>query len=173
MQTEELLAGLTAFLVALFLGTLVEYSVHRLMHAGKILGKKHAEHHRDGWGQGWLGEFRDYSVGTAPLLLGGFLLAYFGLGWTAAGVGWVAGGLVYAALAAYAHQVQHERPELVFWLKRPVHHLHHKHHMWKHNFGIMVDFWDRVFGTYKPMEWNPERRPFQHPLRAFFQIKWY
>ena len=31
--------------------------------------------------------------------------------------------------------------------QRPVHFLHHKHHMWKTNFGITVDWWDYVFGT--------------------------
>jgi sterol desaturase/sphingolipid hydroxylase (fatty acid hydroxylase superfamily) len=79
---------------------------------------------------------------------------------------------MYATLAAYAHQVQHDRPELVFWLPRPVHHLHHKHKMWHHNFGILVDFWDRIFGTYKVVEWKPEKRPFQHRFREFFSIHW-
>ncbi len=167
MSSEWLLEGTLAFLIALVLGTLVEYLVHRLMHARFLLGQKHAEHHRDGWGQGWLGEFWDYFLGTLALLWMGFLYS------VPAGIGWVLGGLAYAALAAYAHQLQHERPELVFWLKRPVHYLHHKHHMWHHNFGISIDFWDRVFGTYKVVEWNPGRRPFQHPLKNFFQIKWY
>ncbi|MBW3540681.1 MAG: arylsulfatase [Planctomycetes bacterium] len=45
--------------------------------------------------------------------------------------------------------------------------------MWKHNFGILVDVWDRVFGTYQVVEWKPEKRPFQHPLRNFFRIKWF
>ena len=41
-------------LVAAFLvGTLVEYIVHRLMHARKFLYKIHAEHHQVGEGQGW------------------------------------------------------------------------------------------------------------------------
>jgi sterol desaturase/sphingolipid hydroxylase (fatty acid hydroxylase superfamily) len=173
MLREQLLFGAAAFLGVFLLGTFVEYSVHRLMHVGKLLGKKHAEHHRDGWGQGWFGEFWDYFTGTAPLLLAGALAAIFLLESVSAAVGWVSGGLVYAFLAAYAHQVQHERPELVFWLKRPVHHLHHKHHMWKHNFGILVDFWDRLFGTYRVEEWQPEKRPFQHPLRSFLQIKWF
>jgi sterol desaturase/sphingolipid hydroxylase (fatty acid hydroxylase superfamily) len=142
------------------------------MHFGKLLGKVHAEHHKNGWGQGVLGEFKDYFIGTIPILGVGFFLCAYGFDSLPAAVGWLTGGLSYAILAAYAHQLQHERPELVFWLPRPVHHLHHKHHMWKHNFGILVDFWDRIFGTYKLVEWKPERRPFQYPLRNFFQIKW-
>jgi sterol desaturase/sphingolipid hydroxylase (fatty acid hydroxylase superfamily) len=172
MWAQWLLAGALAFVIAFLVGTLVEYVVHRLMHKGSFLGRVHAQHHKSGVAQGVVGEFKDYLVGTTPILAAGFLVSLFGIDSVAAGVGFVAGGLVYAALAAYAHQVQHERPELVFWLSRPVHHLHHKHHMWRHNFGILVDFWDRVFGTYQLVEWQPQRRPFQHPLREFFRIKW-
>jgi sterol desaturase/sphingolipid hydroxylase (fatty acid hydroxylase superfamily) len=173
MEMEQLAFLMTAFLAAFFVGTLVEYGVHRLMHRGQMLGKKHAEHHKDGWGQGWFGEFGDYFIGTLPILIVGFLVGWLGFGSLPAGIGWAAGGVTYAMLAAYAHQLQHEKPELVFWLPRPVHHLHHKHRMWKHNFGILVDFWDRVFGTYRAEEWKPEKRPFQHPLRSFVQIKWF
>src|SRR5262249_62284977 len=109
---------LAAFLIAVVVGTFVEYWGHRLMH-WFLLRKKRAEHHRAGWGQGWLGEFFDYLVGTLPILALGFLYS------VEAGVGFLAGGLVYAAWAAYSHQLQHERPELCFWLPRPVHYLHH------------------------------------------------
>jgi sterol desaturase/sphingolipid hydroxylase (fatty acid hydroxylase superfamily) len=168
-----LLPFLVSFVVALFVGTLVEYVVHRLMHSRKMLALKHAEHHRDGWGQGFLGEFWDYLFGVTAVLAAGFALCYFGLDSLQAGVGFIAGGVVYAALAAYAHQLQHERPELVFWLRRPVHHLHHTHHMWHNNFGILVDFWDRVFGTYKAVEVPAEvnRRPWS--WRDYFRIRWY
>ena len=170
---EPLVAAGVAFAAALVAGTLIEYWVHRLMHSGRVLGRKHAEHHRDGHGQGWAGEFRDYFVGVLPLLASVSATAWLAFGSPGVAAGWAVGGTLYAALAAYAHQLQHEKPELVFWLPRPVHHLHHKHRMWRHNFGILVDWWDRVFGTYKAVEWKPERRPFQHPLRAFLQIKWY
>ena len=159
--------GLGAFLIAFAIGTLVEYLVHRLMHKGKMLGKKHAEHHRDGWGQGWLGEFGDYGLPTLLVIWLGFLVS------VPAGIGWALGGLLYAALAAYAHQIQHENPDMVFWMPRPVHYLHHKHHMWKTNFGILVDWWDRVFGTYKYVEWKRTQSIRAHGLRAFFRISWY
>jgi len=153
--------------LAFVVGTFVEYVVHRLMHSGKMLGRKHAEHHQDGFGQGWLGEFADYFLPSIVILWVGFLWS------VAAGVGFALGGTLYAAAAAYSHQLQHDRPELCFWLKRPVHYLHHKHRMWRHNFGILVDVWDRVFGTYRPVDWKPERRPFQHPISDFFRIRWY
>ena len=169
----HLFAAAGAFAGALVTGTLAEYVIHRLMHTGRLLGRTHAEHHRDGWGQGWAGEFRDYVVASLFLILPGALPAWLLLDWPWAAGGWAIGGVLYAALAAYAHQLQHEKPELVFWLPRPVHYLHHKHHMWRHNFGILVDWWDRLFGTYQAVEWKPARRPFEHPLRAFLDIKWY
>ncbi|HUG92734.1 MAG TPA: sterol desaturase family protein [Planctomycetaceae bacterium] len=169
MQIESVpwLEASLALVLALAIGSLAEYLVHRLMHTGRLLGKTHARHHQDGDGQGWFLEFWDYLKGTLAILWVGFLYS------VPAGIGFATGGLLYAMLAAYAHQIQHERPEMVFWMKRPVHYLHHKHHMWKHNFGILVDVWDRVFGTYRVVEWVPERRPFQHPLSDFLRIKWF
>lgn len=156
--------------VAFFIGTLVEYLVHRLMHARKFLYKVHAEHHQLGQGQGWLLEFRDYFVPSIPVLMIGAALFYFLLS-TSAAIGFAGGCLFYAAAAAYAHQVQHENPDLCFWLPRPVHHLHHNGRMWHHNFGILVDFWDRVFGTYKPVEYERERK--RYPLSSYFKIRWF
>jgi sterol desaturase/sphingolipid hydroxylase (fatty acid hydroxylase superfamily) len=167
MDGNPILVVAAAFPIALFVGSLLEYGVHRFMHTGWLLGRKHALHHRDGWGQGFFGELLDYVVGSLPILWLGFLHSI------PAGIGFAGGCITYAVLAAYAHQVQHERPELVFWMPRPVHHLHHKHHMWRHNFGILVDVWDRVFGTYQAAEWAPERRPGDRSLRRFFQIKWF
>jgi sterol desaturase/sphingolipid hydroxylase (fatty acid hydroxylase superfamily) len=45
--------------------------------------------------------------------------------------------------------------------------------MWKHNFGISLDLWDRVFGTYKRVEWLPEPPSVRYPLQSYLQIKWY
>ena len=72
--------------------------------------------------------------------------------------------------ASYAHQIQHANADLVFWMKRPVHRLHHNHDMKDANFGVLVDWWDRLFGSYRPIEWpRPARR---HDLREFFAIPW-
>src|ERR1700704_438350 len=69
---RPMLVGLSAFLIAIVFGTLVEYWVHRWMHTW-LLRTKHALHHRDGWGQGWLGEFWDYFVGTLVIWPAGLL----------------------------------------------------------------------------------------------------
>jgi sterol desaturase/sphingolipid hydroxylase (fatty acid hydroxylase superfamily) len=162
-----MLVRTVAFVAALVVGSLFEYVAHRAMHKRWALGRRHAEHHRVGTGQGMLGEFRDYLFGLPLIGWLGFLYS------VEAGIAFVAGAVVYAAIAAYAHQVNHERPELVFWLPRPVHHVHHAHRMWFHNFGITVDVWDRVAGTYKPVDWQPERRPGDRALREYGRIKWY
>ena len=153
---------LIAFLIAFPIGTLVEYWGHRMMHAW-LLKKKHAEHHRDGWGQGWLGEFYDYVVGTIYMIPLGFLHS------VEAGFGFGGGALLFAAFAAYSHQLQHEKPELCFWMSNPVHYLHHYKHMWKKNFGISCDIWDRVFGTYQKVEWA---RPPRGSWLGLFNIHW-
>lgn len=160
---QEVLAGAG---IAVFVASLTEYWVHRLMHGGLVLGRKHREHHRDGWGQGWLGEFWDYWSGGLLLIWAGFLYSL------AAGIGFAAGVTLYAAAAAYSHQLQHERPELCFWLPRPVHYLHHRYRMWRHNFGITLDIWDRVFGTYRKTDWKSDKPFYAYPLRDFFRISW-
>jgi sterol desaturase/sphingolipid hydroxylase (fatty acid hydroxylase superfamily) len=158
--------GVGALLFVLVVGSFLEYVVHRLMHAGIVLGKKHAEHHAEGIGQGWLGELKDYLLPAAPIAPLGFLVSL------PIGVGLCLGALVYGAAAAYAHQVQHDRPELVFWMPRPVHALHHEHRMWHHNFGILVDVWDRVFGTYRPAESARAPARGRGTLRELADIKW-
>lgn len=153
---------------AFFFASFIEFMVHYLMHRRVFLGKVHTDHHADGRGQGWIGEFQDYIVPSLPLMglmvLGGWLIDEIWLG-----VGMAVGSLFYCLFAAYAHQVQHEHPELTFWMRRPVHTIHHIHNQWHHNFGIGMDIWDRLFGTYRPMDWK-RVRPVR--LRDFFLIHW-
>jgi len=160
-----MLVWLSAFSLALVVGSLVEYWGHRAMHCW-LLKKKHALHHRDVDGQGWLGEFWDYLLGSLFILWVGFLYS------VEAGVAFCLGGLVFAMWAAYNHQLQHEHPDLCFWLRSPVHYLHHQGHMWHHNFGISSPRWDYVFRTYKPVDWQRSRHFRDVPLRAYFQIRW-
>lgn len=165
--TQDSLVFILALLLAFLVGTLVEYVVHRLMHARIILGQKHLEHHKEGAAQGWWGEFLDYFLPSIPLLWLGFLYS------VSAGTGWLLGGFIYACIAAYAHQAQHDNPDLVFWLNKPVHHLHHKGKMWHHNFGITFSLWDRVFGTYKNIDWQPEHERKHYRLANYFDIHWF
>jgi sterol desaturase/sphingolipid hydroxylase (fatty acid hydroxylase superfamily) len=155
-----------AFLAALVVGSFLEYVTHRLMHKRFVLGRRHAEHHRTNTAQGFAGEFRDYLFALPVVGWLGFLHS------TAAGIAFAAGSIAFGAIAAYSHQVQHERPELVFWMPRPNHHLHHKFHLWHHNFGISFDVWDRVFGTFKVLEWTPDPAARPRAFRDFVQITW-
>ena len=168
---DPLLFGLGGFVVAFVIGTFVEYAVHYLMHRRILLGKIHRDHHVAGTGQGWWGEFLAYFIPAAPFMIGLFLISWLWLHLISLGIGIVFGGTFFASFAAYAHQVQHERPELAFWMRRPVHYIHHVNNMWHHNFGISNDFWDHVFGTYKVVEWHPS--PEKIHLRDFFRIHWY
>ncbi len=166
MQFYYWLEALIAFHVAIIYATFAEYVLHRLMHARLILGYQHAMHHREGTGNSWLEEFLNYVIPSFSVLWIGFLYSF------SAGIGFAIGGITAAAWAAYAHQLQHEHPELVFWLPRPVHYLHHRHNMWNYNFGISTDIWDRIFGTYKAVEWVPAKKPLSYPLQNFLQIQW-
>jgi sterol desaturase/sphingolipid hydroxylase (fatty acid hydroxylase superfamily) len=163
---DTLLDFTIALVIGLLLGSIVEYIVHRLMHKGKFLDKRHAKHHRNFEAQGWWGEFTDYALPGLLIAWVGFLVS------VPAGVGFALGTVGYAAFAAYAHQIQHEKPDLAFWLVAPIHFLHHRENMWHHNFGIGVSIWDRMLGTYKAADWQPERRFRDYPLSEFVSIRW-
>src|SRR5262245_34673047 len=107
------------FALAFAIGTFVEWLIHYLMHLRVMLYKVHTLHHHDGTGQGWFGEFLVYFLPALPFMIGCWLIAWLLLDILWFGIGMIAGGSFYAAFAAYAHQVQHERPELTFWMRRP------------------------------------------------------
>lgn len=171
MVSSVILEATVAFFIALVISSLAEYVVHRLMHIGLVTARLHADHHKEGTGQGWFLEFRAYTVPSMPFsaVISAVLWFYQS---PVAAVAFAAGTIIYGALAAYAHQLQHDNPGLCFWLSEPVHFTHHKHKMWHHNFGILVDFWDRIFGTYKSVNYQPEKKYYKHPISAYFKIKW-
>jgi sterol desaturase/sphingolipid hydroxylase (fatty acid hydroxylase superfamily) len=154
------------FMAAFGFASLVEYWLHRLMHVSVRIGARHRDHHRRNEGQGVLWEFRDYAIGS---LLAMFLMFFVS---TIAGWGWLLGALGYAAFSAYAHQLQHENPTKCFWMKMPVHYVHHKYGMWNHNFGLAVDWWDHVFGTYKAVDWLSEAE-LNQPQRGYLELRWW
>ncbi|MBD2089858.1 sterol desaturase family protein [Microcoleus sp. FACHB-1515] len=160
------MVGVGCFIGAFVFASLVEYWLHRLMHASPKVGARHRDHHRRNEAQGVLWEFRDYVVGSGIAMLAVFLFSVEG------GIGWLLGAIVYAAFSAYAHQLQHENPRKVFWMKMPVHYVHHKYGMWNHNFGLAVDWWDHVFGTYKSVEWLTEEE-LQRPDRGYLELRWW
>lgn len=166
MSINYIAIDLAIFLGSFVFGSFVEYWMHRLMHIYPKTFEFHINHHKKNEGQGVLGEFRDYFKGGFILLLPLFLYSW------EVGISWFLGGLTYAIFAAYAHQLQHENPTKCFWMKMPVHYVHHKYNQWKHNFGLGVDWWDRIFGTYKEVEWLTETELTQPEMRLF-QVRWW
>ncbi len=165
LSMQTLMVGAGSFLVAFIFASLVEYWVHRWMHKSPGFGKRHRDHHRRNEGQGVLWEFRDYVKGTLVMMLVPFLIS------PVIGIGWMSGAIAFAAFSSYAHQLQHENPTKCFWMPMPVHYVHHKYNMWYHNFGLAVDWWDRVFGTYKPVEWITDEST--QPDRSHWQLRWW
>jgi sterol desaturase/sphingolipid hydroxylase (fatty acid hydroxylase superfamily) len=149
-------------------GSFAEYWGHRFMHAVTWgPGKTHREHHARGTAQGVLLEFWDYFKYGWLLMWPPFLISL------PAGIGWVIGANLFILFSSFGHQVQHENPKRCFWMPRPVHYIHHVHNQWHHNFGLCLDIWDRVFGTYKQMEWEDRLKPEQAAsTKHFWQINW-
>ena len=166
LETSDVSLAIVCFTLAFVLASLLEYWLHRLMHVSKKVGARHLEHHRNNTGQGVLWEFRDYIQGAIVLIAAMFLYSLI------AGIGWFLGSLAYAAFSAYAHQLQHENPTKCFWMKMPVHYVHHTYGMWHHNFGLAVDWWDKVFGTYKLVDWLTEEELSQSE-RNLLQLRWW
>ncbi len=169
---ESYLAAVGGFVLAFAIASLVEWVVHLLMHRRVLLGKIHYDHHVAAAADGMLWEFLYYVpaavIGSCIFLFWGWQLD---LWWLAGGM--CAGAFVYAFFAGYAHQIQHEHPELVFWMNPPVHTIHHKHEMYRRNFGIGVDVWDKVFGTYQRVDWTPDPSRQCRRLREYWKIQWY
>lgn len=139
------------------LSSLAEYWTHRLMHRVGLKAAAHRRHHERASVGGVWHEFLEHAVHGGPVAaLPGALVAW--VAGLAAGASLLAGGIVYAAWAAYAHQLQHEEPRACFWLPMPIHYVHHKYDLRDANYGVGTDVWDRLFGTYVRMDWlgDPE-----------------
>jgi sterol desaturase/sphingolipid hydroxylase (fatty acid hydroxylase superfamily) len=77
-------------------------------------------------------------------------------------------GLLLGSFVEYAvHRLMHMGKFM-----GPKHAKHHRENMWHHNFGIGVSFWDRIWGTYRAADWQPEHRARDYPLREFIDIRW-
>lgn len=136
------------FLFAFIFGSFLEYWVHRLMHQSTTFGSKitaHYGHHRSNSTKGFIKDWLDFAL-IALLVLPAFIISL------PIGLVSLLGTLTFAAFASYAHQVQHYNPDKCFWMKAPIHYLHHQHNQWDSNFGLAVDWWDHIFGTYKSVE---------------------
>jgi sterol desaturase/sphingolipid hydroxylase (fatty acid hydroxylase superfamily) len=152
--------------LALFVSSFVEYWVHRLAHLGIMLKERHWTHHEenaiDSWFRGWI------NLITAILPWTGWAGFLFGF---ESGIVVLAAELLYMALTVYAHELQHLYPDQVFWMKCPIHQLHHDDPRGDGNFGVVTDFWDRVFGTHSVHGWRPADATIS--LRKLAGIRWF
>jgi sterol desaturase/sphingolipid hydroxylase (fatty acid hydroxylase superfamily) len=57
------------------------------------------------------------------------------------------------------------------WKRIPVHYVHHRDHMWEHNFGLGVDWWDHVFGTWRAVPFGAVL-PIEREQASPFEIHW-
>ena len=159
---------LTYFVLAFIFSSFLEYWLHRLMHISPRFGRdiiSHYSHHRKNTAQGVFLEFKDYSM-AIPLTFVTFFIS------VPVGISVIFGSLTYAIFSAYAHQLQHESPLKCVWLKMPVHYVHHKYNQWDCNFGLAVDWWDKLFGTYKSVDWITEEE-LERPEQGYLQVKWW
>ncbi|MGK7914056.1 MAG: sterol desaturase family protein [Prochloraceae cyanobacterium] len=165
INLSSVLGLFICFIGSFVFSSFLEYWLHRLMHIFPKLFPPHPRHHLKNTGQGVLGEFRDYVLGTSIVMFPAFFISW------EIGLSWLLGTLSYAAFAAYAHQLQHENPKACFWMKMPVHYVHHEYNQWHHNFGLGVDWWDYVFGTYQDTNWLVEKAK-DLPKKKLLQLKW-
>ncbi len=164
--------AIIAFILVFILGTLVEYWAHRLMHIFPQTFKFHTLHHIDGRGKGWLKEFLKYIIFGSPIWLTPLLVVWLThISWIIAIFG-ALGGIGYGAFAAYAHQLQHDNPSGCEWMTMPTHYVHHRYNQWHHNFGLGVDWWDKIFGTYHLVNWYNPTEP-EHQKKGYFKILWW
>lgn len=130
------------FVAAFAGGSLVEYGLHRLMHAGfmrkTFLGRAHAAHHLTQTAQTWWREGIDYTLIALPYGLVGLFA-----GWPF-GVAWLLGSISYAFVAGFVHANSHESP----CRETPGSHHSIHHHFPRKNYGITTSLWDRVFRSH-------------------------
>jgi sterol desaturase/sphingolipid hydroxylase (fatty acid hydroxylase superfamily) len=159
---------LSCFVLAFIFSSFVEYWLHRLMHISPRFGRdliSHYQHHQENIAQGVFLEFKDYSM-AIPFAFITFFISI------PVGISVIVGSLTYAIFSAYAHQLQHENPLKCVWLKMPVHYVHHKYNQWDYNFGLGVDWWDKLFGTYQAVDWITKEE-LERPEQGYLQVKWW
>lgn len=145
LESNAMSPPLAFFVVALTVGSLVEYLVHRFfLHSrlGHRVIRRHKLHHKGYVRYSIASEFLGFFPPAVPLLWVGFVHS------TPAGIAFVAGEVAYVLAVAVAHKWSHEAPHRLFWMDPAVHEVHHTNSV-RWNFGVVSNFWDRVFGTYR------------------------
>ena len=134
-----------AFLLAFPIGTLCEYIIHRFVLHSRLptfISRGHGKHHESNAAGTLPVDFLDFSAGILPFGWLGFLYT------VPAGLAFLCGGFGFVFCLALIHKLNHERPQLIFWMRPNSHTVHHNQHP-RRNYGITSYFWDRVFGTYE------------------------
>ena len=159
------LAGAGLVVSGMALWTLGEYLMHRFaMHELRgrgLASREHLRHHAErdsileSWYFAWAG-----ILGVGYALGVNAARAWGPVGWWL-GIGWVAGYGFYDWIHWRAHRrpVRHPYER---WVRR-----HHFHHHFGHpmaNHGVTTPVWDRVFGTYEPVD-GPVRVPRRLAMR--------
>lgn len=156
-----------AFCAGVVVSSFGGYWMHRAEHWPSFKRWNHVGHHLGVVRHGWSHEYWTYlKLWAVPSAAVAVLIYQFSFEAT---VGWLLGSFGHMAFLAYVHELQHTDPNLIFWMRRPLHHFHHKYNQWKHNFGIDTALWDRLFGTYKD---DPGWVRQKVPLKGLLSINW-
>ena len=141
----HVLAWAAVFVAGLVLWTLIEYFLHRIfLHHAPFLSELHDRHHSNPHEligtPVWASVLSGLVVVAGPSwLLLGFELA------TAATAG-IATGYLWYVYGHYAAHYGRPEPGSYFYRVR-LRHARHHHLSDNGNFGVTIDFWDRIFGT--------------------------
>lgn len=144
-EVKDMVTLLAFFVAALATGTLVEYLLHRFFLHSRLrhwVIRRHKMHHKAYVRYSIASEFLGFFPAAVPFLWVGFVHS------VAAGFAFAAGAVAYVLATAVAHKWSHEAPHRLFWMHPAVHAVHHTDSV-RWNFGVLTNFWDRVFGTYR------------------------
>ena len=125
------MSHIIAFVCGLLLWTLLEYAVHRWLFHGVLL-KYHRHHHNT-------------PKIPKPMPLWALALPLLGIFWISVGLGLgvLTGLAAYEALHQYLH---HGNPKRSWLLHLRAQHMKH-HRIPSKQFGVVTNFWDRIFRT--------------------------
>jgi sterol desaturase/sphingolipid hydroxylase (fatty acid hydroxylase superfamily) len=159
LALASLYAGTIQIILLAALGlaiwTFAEYLLHRfVLHHWPYFVDMHQAHHDEA--QEMIGAPTIFSLAFFYVTIYLPLLLAFGMG-NALPIfsGFIAGYLAFDAVHYSVHHLQGQNRVLRFWKK--LHAIHH-HGNADTNYGVLTDFWDRVFGTYSATMRRPSSR---------------
>ncbi len=135
------------FILGVLVWTFAEYLLHRfVLHAWPYFVEIHLAHHADA--QDMIGTPTLFSV---LFFYGGIYLPLWWLLGSSIALpsfaGFISGYLAFAGVHFFVHHSTSTNKLMRSWKK--MHAIHH-HSKAGNNYGVLTDFWDRVFGTYSP-----------------------